>query len=273
MYIQTLCNPVFSHICRLFKDRSFWIKFSFLNWLIFKPISDPKIIHFSQPSQKNTLVQNLCGLRVYIKFIFWGPQQQWFGKSHGATGFLNMESVHQYLHWRKIPEETIRDNFLPLSIAICPCLSFPARLTEVSIFPFVCVCLSNFCQSTSLSVNLSIHLCFSGWRVCCKKNQKNISHHLTDNPDHSKEKTNRFLDLAPADCSSRRSWQLIASRLSIVQPPSTETWLVQEQESVARLFDRVRQTSGNQYTVYASPVTYMSGFWFSTVSLVLMYCV
>lgn len=88
-------------------------------------------------------MQNLCGLRVYIKFIFWGPQQQWSGKSHGATGILNMESVHQYLHWRKISEETIRDNYLSLSIAICPFLSFPARLTEVSVCPFVC--LSIFC--------------------------------------------------------------------------------------------------------------------------------
>lgn len=90
-------------------------------------------------------MQNLCGLRVYIKFIFWSPQQQWSGKSHGATGILSMESVHQYLHWRKISEETIRDNYLPLSIAICPFLSFPARLTEVSVCPFVCVCLSIFC--------------------------------------------------------------------------------------------------------------------------------
>lgn len=192
-------------------------------------------------------MQNLCGLRVYIKFIFWGPQQQWFGKSHGATGFLNMESVHQYLHWRKMPEETIRDNFFAsVSIATCPCLSFPARLTDVSICPFVCVHLSNFCQSTSLSVTLFIYFRFCGRRVYCRND---ISHHLTDNPNQSYKKTNHFLDLATADCSRRRSWQLIASRLPLVQPPSTESWLVQERESVVWLFDCVRQASGNQSTV------------------------
>lgn len=49
---------------------------------------------------------------------------------------------------------------------------FPAGLTELSIRPFVCVCPSNFFQSTSPSL---ISSCISDWwgrRVCCrKKNQ------------------------------------------------------------------------------------------------------
>lgn len=164
--------------------------------------------------------------------MFWGPQQQWFGKSHGATGFLNMESVHQYLHWRK---NTRRDNWrhLPLSIAICPCFSFPAWLTEVSIFPFVVVCLSIFCQSTSLIICPHMYVLVAGEYAVKKKGK---CHHLTENPEHSKEKTNHFLDLAPADCSSQRSWQLIASRLLIVQPPSTESWLVEEPQPVVWLW-------------------------------------
>lgn len=150
-----------------------------------------------------------------------------------------------------------RQLFASVSIATCPCLSFPARLTEVSICPFVRVHLSNFCQSTNLSVNLFIYVWFCGCRVCCRKQ---ISHHLTDNPDRSYEKINHFLDLATADCSSWRSWQVIASRLPLVQPPSTESSLVQEQELVVWLFDCVRQASGNQSIVYTSPATQMSCF-------------
>lgn len=176
------------------------------------PVQNPKsIIFFHNPVRKNTLVQNLCGLRVHIKFIFWGSQQQWFGKSHGATGFLNMESVHQHLHWRKISEETKRDNYLSLSIAICPCLSFTQWLTQVSISPFVCL--------PNRVAYKSVHFCFTGWRVFREKTkqnktnkQNNISHHLTGNPNHSQERINHFLDLAPSDCSGRRSWQLICLR-------------------------------------------------------------
>lgn len=208
-------------------------------------------------------MQNLCGLRVHIKFIFWVSQQQWFGKSHGATGFLNMESVHQYLHWRKISEETKRDNYLSLSIAICPCLSFTQWLTQVSISPFVCL--------PNQLVYKSVHFCFTGWRVCWKtKKNNNISHHLTGNPNHSQERINHFLDLAPSDCSGRRSWQLIASGLSIILPPSSESWLVQEQESAVRLCNWERQISKNQRTACASPCLV---FWFFTVCQVQLYCV
>lgn len=54
-------------------------------------------IFFITQSEKHTSAK-FVRFKSYIKFIFWGPQQQWFGKSHGATGYLNMESVHQYLH-------------------------------------------------------------------------------------------------------------------------------------------------------------------------------
>lgn len=169
MYIQTLCNPVFSHIVIFLKIEAFSInslsRFHLLLYLLLLffffrmyPFSNPVqtlkvLFSFHNPVRKNTLVQNLCGLGVHIKFIFWVSQQQWFGKSQGATGFLNMESVHQYLHWRKI-EETKRDNFLSLSIAICPCLSFAQWLTLVSISPFVClsVCLIRWCKNLSIFV-------------------------------------------------------------------------------------------------------------------------
>ena len=114
-------------------------------------------------------MQNLCGLRVYIKFIFWGPQQQWFGKSHGATGFFEHGLCSSISSLKK---NASRDNQRQLSasvfIATCPCLSFPARLTEVSFPPFVCVRLSNIC----LLICLLIYFRLCGWRVCCSKKRK-----------------------------------------------------------------------------------------------------
>lgn len=156
------------------------------------------------------------------------------------------------------------------------------RETTTCLFPLQSVLVSRShndwhrCQSPHLSVcliswciNLSIFVLLAG-EYAGKQKKNTISHHLTGNPDHSQERINHFLDLAPSDCSGRRSWQLIASGLSVILPPSSESWLVQEQESAVRLCNWERQISKNQRTVCASPCLV---FWFFTVCQVQLYCV
>lgn len=85
----------------------------------------------------------------FIESLYFGvPGSSGLGSPMGPLGFWTYESVHQYLHWRKMPEETIR-GYLPLLPQQHVLL--PARLTEVSICPFVCVC-----QSKNLSISSSI---------------------------------------------------------------------------------------------------------------------
>lgn len=187
-------------------------------------------------------MQNLCDLyKLYIFFLFWGgrgvPSSSSLGSPKEPLGFLEHESVHQYLHWRKLSKETT------------PCLCFHTNmslslpllfwLTEATNCTFVCVHLSSFCQSPSLSANLLIYFGTCGWRVHCRKR---ISHLLAGSPNQSYKRTNHFLDLGTVDCSSWHSWQLIASRLPLVKPPSTELWLVRGQGSLI-VFDKALETS------------------------------
>lgn len=177
--------------------------------------------------------------------------------------FINIFTEEKY-------QKTIRDNYLPLSIGIC--LSFPARLTRVSIGPFVC--LSNF-QSNSQPVCLLIcpyiYVLVAGEYAGKRKKQN--------------KKTVNWL-IIPTTVRTRpiisRIWpQRIAAvdDFDHLMPPgfqlfSHQSWLVQEQESVVLLRTWVRQTSGNQYTMYANSSDLgLPGFLFSTVSLLLTFCV
>lgn len=63
----------------------------------------------------------------------------------------------------------------------CPCLLFPAQLTEVSIYPFVCVRVSNFCQLASLLICLSVPDTVAGeYTVEKKKKRKKKQQSLLD---------------------------------------------------------------------------------------------
>lgn len=113
----------------------------------FKPTSDPKIIHFFiTQSEKHTSAKFVRFKSLYKVYIL-GSQQQWFGKSHGATGFFFEHGFCSSIS--SLKKNASRDNqrqlYASVSIATCPCLSFPARLTEVSFPPFVCVRLSIIC--------------------------------------------------------------------------------------------------------------------------------
>lgn len=172
----------------------------------FKPTSDPKIIHFFiTQSEKHTSAKFVRFKSLYKVYILGSPAAvvwevpwgHWVFFEHGLCSSIS-----------SLKKNASRDNqrqlYASVSIATCPCLSFPARLTEVSFPPFVCVRLSNIC----LLICLLIYFRLCGWRVCCskkrkKRKRKEISHNLTDNPDRSFAKTNHFLDLATADCSSR----------------------------------------------------------------------
>lgn len=117
-------------------------------------------------------MQNLCGLRVYIKFIFWGPQQQWFQKSHMATGLLNIRVCSSISSLKK---NATRDNETRICLCFHRNLSmslFSSRLTEVWICPFVYVHLISVSQSVCYSHHLFM-IC--GWRVYPKKKKKNQS--------------------------------------------------------------------------------------------------
>lgn len=64
------------------------------------------------------------------------------------------------------------------------------------------LCPSNFCQSISLLISSSVSDFVAGEYTVEKKK---ISLNLTNIPDQCYMKINHFLDLATADCSSRRS--------------------------------------------------------------------
>lgn len=230
----------------------------------FKPISDPKIIHFFiTQSEKHTSAKFVRFKSLYKVYILGSPaavvsEVPW---GHWVFEHRVCSSISS------LKKNATRDNekqlFVSVSIATCPCLSFPADWQRcLSVHSFVSVCLISVNQSVCLLISSSVSDFVAGEYTIEKwnKKKKKNSHRLTDIPDQSYMKINHFLDLATADCSSRRSWQLIASRLPLVQPPSTESWLVQEQESVVWLSDCVRQSSGNQSIVSTSTATQMSGF-------------
>lgn len=138
-------------------------------------------------------MQNLCGLRVRIKFIFWVSQQQWFGKSHGATGFFE-HGVCSSISSLKKNIRRDKERQLLVSFHCNLSLSHVPIMTDTGVNLSIClsVCL------ISGSINLSVFVLLAG-EYAGKKKQQPISHHLTDNPNHSQERINHFLDLAPSD--------------------------------------------------------------------------
>lgn len=91
-------------------------------------------------------MQNLCGL--YKVYILGSPAAVVWEVPWGHWGFEHTSLFINIFTEEKMPEETIR-GYLPLLPQQHVLL--PARLTEVSICPFVCVC-----QSKNLSISSSI---------------------------------------------------------------------------------------------------------------------
>lgn len=98
-------------------------------------------------------MQNLCDL--YKLYVLGWSQQQQFGKSQGATGFLE----HVSLFINIFTEEKCQKRQLETTPCLCfstnmsLCFLYSFWLTEVTKCTFVCVHLSNFCQPPSLSAH------------------------------------------------------------------------------------------------------------------------
>lgn len=119
----------------------------------FKPTSDPKIIHFFiTQSEKHTSAKFVRFKSLYKVYIL-GSQQQWFGKSHGATGFFFEHGFCSSIS--SLKKNASRDNqrqlYASVSIATCP---FFSSTTDRGVFPSICLCPSVYYLSVNLFVDL-----------------------------------------------------------------------------------------------------------------------
>lgn len=174
----------------------------------------------------------------YKVYILGFPSSNRSGSPTGLPGFWT-KSVHQYLHWRKMPEETSGDTSLSL---------FPQQSVLVSSFQQHwqrCVCVCSF-------VFVCVSECSSGSDP--STGESSVEKHHTDWISRQSEmNTDHFLDVVTADCSSWRTRQRFASSVS-TQNPS------QEQDSAVWLFDYVRQATPNLFIVQTSLTNQMSIF-------------